>query len=237
MSQDPLVSIVIPFYNCAYVHQAIESALKQSYPHIEVIVVNDGSSKHLDKINPYLGRIVYLAKRNGGTGSALNAGIRRASGKYFSWLSSDDLYEPDKVARQVAFMQEHGVSVSYGAYYHIDSNNCRVMGGKAGITYPERGQFIKTMLRGCFINGCTVMLNMDVWNEVGLFNESLKYTQDYDMWMRLLHKYDFYYLDEPLVLYRVHPEMGSQKYASSITKEIHQVQYNYRKSLEALIRK
>ncbi|MBD0381596.1 glycosyltransferase [Paenibacillus sedimenti] len=233
---NPLVSIVIPFYNCAYVDQAIESALSQSYSNIEIIVVNDGSTRHVERVRPYLGRIVYLEKANGGTASALNEGIRHASGQYFTWLSSDDLYDPDKVAKQLAYMQKLGASVSYGAYYHINTNNQIIMGGAAGISFPTRQQFIKMMQGGCFINGCTVMLNMDVFKQVGLFNETLKYTQDYDMWMRVLHKYNFYYLGEPLVLYRVHEEMGSQKFASSIMKEIHKVQQTYRKSLDEVIR-
>ena len=236
MSGLPLVSIVIPFYNCAYVQHAIESALNQSYPNVEVIVVNDGSTRHAEKIRPYFGRIVYLEKPNGGTGSALNAGIAHASGHYFTWLSSDDVYDREKVAKQVAFMRKNGATVSYGAYYSIDSNHNRI-GGKIGISYPNKLQFVKTMQRGCFINGCTVMLEMSVFKEVGLFNEALKYTQDYDLWMRVLQKHDFYYMDEPLVHYRVHEEMGTKKFEPFIAKEIHKVQQTYRRKLDEIVRR
>ena len=62
---EPKVSIVIPFYNCAYIEQAVHSALNQTYPHIEVIVVDDGSTKHVEKLKPFMDRITYVRKENG----------------------------------------------------------------------------------------------------------------------------------------------------------------------------
>src|SRR5689334_17046366 len=100
----PLVTIVIPFYNCAYIDQAVQSALNQTYKPLEIIVVDDGSTRHADRLTPYLPYISYMGKANGGTATALNHGIRNASGEYIAWLSSDDLFYPDKIAHQVAFM-------------------------------------------------------------------------------------------------------------------------------------
>ncbi|UJF35785.1 glycosyltransferase [Paenibacillus hexagrammi] len=236
MQTYPKVSIIIPFYNCQYVDQAIESALNQTYPNIEVVVVNDGSIRYTDKIRPYKNRIRYVEKSNGGTGSALNAGIRQASGEYFSWLSSDDLYEKDKVAKQIAYMQQTGASACYSSYVHIDAQN-QVISGPAGIYYPNKMEFYRTMQRGCFINGCTVMLRMDVFRQVGLFNESLKYTQDYDLWMRVLFHFDFEYLNEPIVKYRVHEAMGTKNFEPAIQKEILKVQATYYQALEQRIAK
>lgn len=236
MKANSKVSIVIPFYNCAYVRTAIESALSQTYPNIEIIVVNDGSTQHMEKIVPYMDRIIYVEKANGGTASALNAGIRRATGDYFAWLSSDDLFEPHKVARQLAFMQEKGAKVSYTSYVHMDGQGV-IFGGSSGIGCSTKMEFYKIMQKGCIINGCTVMLHMDVFQKTGYFNETRKYTQDYDFWLRAMKRYDFYYLNESLVRYRVHPEMGSRKHESAIVKEIVQVQSIYRKQLDALIAK
>lgn len=236
MNATAKVSIVIPFYNCAYVGTAIESALAQTYPNIEIIVVNDGSTLHLDKLTPYMGRIIYLEKGNGGTASALNAGIRYATGEYFAWLSSDDMFEPHKVARQLAFMQERGAKVSYTSYVHMDSQG-QVFGGSSGIGLPTKMEFYKTMQKGCIINGCTVMLHMSVFQKVGYFNETRRYTQDYDLWMRVMRRFDFHYLGESLVRYRVHEAMGSRKYESEIVKEINLVQSTYRRGLDMLIDK
>ncbi|MFC7394379.1 glycosyltransferase [Scopulibacillus cellulosilyticus] len=228
------VSIIIPFYNDPYVDRAIKSALDQTYENKEIIVVNDGSTSYTEKIKPYLDKIVYIEKENGGTASALNTGIKRATGDYFSWLSSDDLYEAVKIERQLAFMKGLNASISYCNYYLINEED-KVISHPAGIGTSDKKFFLEYMLNGCIINGCTVMVKMSVFNEVGLFDESLNYTQDYDMWLRILEFYDFYYLDQPLVKYRVHKGMGSQRHRREIPKEIRLVKYRHRKKLYSLI--
>ena len=102
-SRKPLVSIVIPVYNGAnYLRQAIESALGQTWENCEILVVNDGSDDGGDTEQAALefkDRIRYFRKENGGVASALNYGIQRMQGEYFSWLSHDDWYYPDKIER------------------------------------------------------------------------------------------------------------------------------------------
>ena len=97
-TQAPLVSIVIPVYNGAsYLREAIDSALAQTYSDVEVIVVNDGSTdggKTRDIASSFGDRIRYIEKVNGGVATALNLGIREMCGKFFSWLSHDDVYLP-----------------------------------------------------------------------------------------------------------------------------------------------
>lgn len=230
------VSIIIPVYNCPYVDQAIESALNQSYPNIEIIVVNDGSTEFLEKLQPFRNKVHhFIDKPNGGTASALNAGIRNATGDYFSWLSSDDRYEPRKIEKQLQFMKERKAKASYSSYFYIDSNNS-ILSGTVGLEYPNRVQFLEQMKKGCFINGCTVMLKMKLFSKVGLFDESLLYTQDYDMWIRVLKYCDFHYFNDPIVLYRVHDGMGTKKHEEKILKEIDFVQQKHRTLLDELIR-
>lgn len=101
------VSIVVPFFNCSYIDHALDSLTKQTYTNIEIIVVNDGSTKHTDKILPYLDKIIYIIKENGGTASALNVGIQQATGDYICWLSSDDIYDHHKIAIQLESMKTH----------------------------------------------------------------------------------------------------------------------------------
>ena len=233
---NPKVSIVIPFFNCAYIDQAIESALNQSYTDIEVIVVNDGSTKHTDKIKPYLNKIRYIEKTNGGTASALNTGIRKATGDYFTWLSSDDIYCPGKVAKQLFFMRKENADISYSSYVLINPNN-EVISGSAGIGFPTMLPFCEMMQTGCIINGCTIMMCTRVFSDIGLFDESLPYTHDYDFWLRALTKYSFHYLDEPLMYYRVHEQMGSKKFAQQIPQEIEFVQQKHQSALEKVIRR
>ena len=99
---NPLVSIIIPVYNGEnYVAEAIDSALAQTYDNIEIIVVNDGSEDRTDEIcKSYGNKIRYFKKENGGTSTALNLGIKNMNGEYFSWLSHDDKYYPNKIKRQ-----------------------------------------------------------------------------------------------------------------------------------------
>ena len=101
----PLVSIAIPVYNGAnYMREAIDSVLAQTYPNIEVLVVNDGSRDEgatEEIVLTYGYRIRYFSKPNGGVASALNLALKEAKGDYFCWLSHDDIYLPEKVSKEM----------------------------------------------------------------------------------------------------------------------------------------
>ena len=230
------VSIVIPFYNCPYIQKAIESALSQTYQSIEVIVVDDGSTRHQDLLEPYLHQIRYFRKTNGGTASALNEGIRNATGEYFCWLSSDDRFLPDKIEKQLAYMQQMNAAASYTAFYIIDAFG-NICSEAIGQTFRNKLSFLKRMRGGCPINGCTVMLKMKVFTEIGYFDESLPFTHDYDFWLRLIQHYDFHFFSEPLIEYRHHNEMGTKKYFEEIRKEIRIVKQRHAASMQSLIKK
>lgn len=105
----PLVSVVVPTYNRGHVvAQTLDSVLAQTYPHLEVIVVDDGSTDDTERaVAPYRDRIVYLRQENQGLAAARNAGMDRSTGELVAWLDSDDLWNPEKVAVQVAFMLRH----------------------------------------------------------------------------------------------------------------------------------
>ena len=104
----PKISIVIPAYNASnYLAEAIDSALAQTYPNVEIIVVNDGSKDEgaTEQIAlSYGDKIRYFSKENGGSSSALNMGIANMTGEWFSWLSHDDLYLPNKLERQIEYI-------------------------------------------------------------------------------------------------------------------------------------
>ena len=124
---NPMVSIIIPVFNGAnYIREAIDSALAQTYKNIEVIVVNDGSIDDTDQIVlSYGNKVRYFTKENGGVSSALNLALREMRGEYFSWLSHDDLYLPDKVKIQIEhlnLLKEKDV-ILYSNYVYIDENS------------------------------------------------------------------------------------------------------------------
>ena len=110
----PKVSIVIPAYNASnYLEEAIDSALAQTYSNIEIIVVNDGSLDDgaTERVAlAYGDKIRYFYKENGGSSSALNFGIANMTGEWFSWLSHDDLYLPEKIEKQIAYISSLNLS-------------------------------------------------------------------------------------------------------------------------------
>lgn len=234
ITSKPKVSIVIPFYNCPYIGRAIESALNQTYPNCQIIVIDDGSTMYLDRITPYRTNIQYVRKENGGTATALNLGIRIAKGNYFTWLSSDDLYLPGKVEKQLNFMNAHKADICYGNYSLIDEQ-ANVLTKSVGVGITDRWQFLRTMRSGCIINGCTVMAKTKIIKDAGMFDETLPYTHDYDLWLRLLPNYPFHYFEEPLVHYRIHDNMGSQKYKQAIRNEIQTVKRKHRDTISRLV--
>ncbi len=230
------VSIIIPVYNCPYVDQAIESALAQTHPNVEIIVVNDGSTKHMDKMEKYKKNVTLIHKQNGGTASALNAGIRHSSGDYISWLSADDIYYPEKTAKQLKFMKEKQIAVCYSGFVHIDETG-KITSNVLGLHVPNRLAFLRAMKSYCPVNGCTVMLKKEVFKNCGLFNTAFPYAHDYDMWLRVVQRYEFHLFPEPLVKYRVHPEMGTVKHEKEVLLEVNQLKNKYRHVLNQLISK
>ncbi len=223
---DPLVSIIIPVYNGSnYLERAIRSAINQTYPNIEIIVVNDGSDDNGRTRDVALGfgdRIFYFEKENGGVSSAFNYGISKMKGEYFSWLSHDDEYYPYKIEKQIEYLRNlvNKKIILYSQVITIDSNSKSITKkGRATIPVvkPEKVLFYILTYRP-FINGNTVLIPRTCFKEVGMFDESLRTSQDYDLWFRLALKYDFHLINEKLVKSRIHSEQGSKLERSFINE-------------------
>ncbi|SEU18610.1 glycosyltransferase [Paenibacillus sp. NFR01] len=231
----PKVSIIIPFYNCPYIEQALNSALTQSWLPYEIIVVDDGSYMHAERIVPYMSRIHYLGKSNGGTASALNHGIRHATGDYVAWLSSDDMFYFDKLRNQVSFMEEHRLMISYTNFNFINSAS-QVTEMNASAVFSNHLDYLRCFLQGNPINGCTVMFKREIFGAIGLFDESLPYTHDYDLWFRaILNGYPPVMLNQSLTAYRRHEGMGTIKHFDTIMAEVAVTQARYHAALRAMI--
>jgi len=210
----PLVSILIPVYNGSdFLDQAIDSALAQTYSNVEVIVVDDGSNDKGATVaiaESYGDNIRVVHKENGGVASALNEGIRQMRGDYFSWLSHDDLYEPGKIEEQIAFLEhsEDRNVVVYSDYVFVDED-LGFIESVHHLGFPP-AQSLFHLATTNTINGCTLLIPKAAFDQVGLFDESLASTQDYDMWLRLCRSYPFYHQGKELVLSRVHENQGSR---------------------------
>lgn len=231
----PRVSVVIPFYNCPYIEQALQSALAQSWEPYEIIVVDDGSTVHADRIIPYLSKIHYLGKSNGGTASALNHGIARSSGDYVAWLSSDDMFYHDKINNQVKFMEQNNLMISYTNFNFINGTS-HATELNASPVFPNHLEYLRCFLQGNPINGCTVMFKREVFGAIGMFNESLPYTHDYDLWFRaILCGYPPIMLNQSLTAYRRHDGMGTIKHYNTIMAEAAATNARYHAMLRNLI--
>lgn len=208
---NPKVTIVIPVYNGSnYLKEAIDSALAQTYKNIEIIVVNDGSNDDGATENiakSYGNKIKYYKKENGGVATALNLGIEKMSGEYFSWLSHDDKYYPEKVEKQIEFIEklEDKKVVLY-------SNYAILRGTKVTPVVHNHEMLIRkkkySLLRGC-VNGITVLVPKMIFDEMGEFDPKLRCTQDYDYWQRVQTKYEFVHMEDVLSITRLHPQQDS----------------------------
>jgi len=211
----PRVSIVIPVFNGSdYLKEALESALSQTYRNIEILVINDGSTdggKTQEIALTYGERIRYFCKENGGVASALNLGIREMTGEYFSWLSHDDVYYPQKIERQIDYLRKllNKKVFLYSDYECIDDQSRYLFSIRA-----DHKELLKkplyAVLRGN-IHGCSVLVPRIFLIEAGLFSEELKTTQDYHLWFKIARKCKIAHIPEVLIKYRVHPEQGSLK--------------------------
>lgn len=219
----PLVSIVIPVYNGQnYMRQAIDSALAQTYKNIEVIVVNDGSKddgKTESIATSYGDRIRYFAKPNGGCASALNLGIANMHGEYFSWLSHDDVYFPEKIEHQIQILNsiEDKDTVIYGGYQVIDSESKNLYSVKPEAVLPPGKLNIPLLplLRG-LIHGCSLLIPKRYFQEIGVFNEALPSTQDYALWFDIFRNAPLHFDSRILIQSRVHPDQGTHKIGKHI---------------------
>ena len=211
----PLVSIVIPVYNGEnYLNEAIDSALTQTYEPIEVLIINDGSTDRTEEIAlSYGNRIRYFEKENGGVSTALNMGIANMKGEYFSWLSHDDLYKPEKVERQLSIISNGTVQIAYSDYTVIDKNGDVIVSMNIAKKYPSTDlSFGLFPILRQVLNGCSLLIHKSHFGRVGKFDENLRFTQDYDLWFKMLRGVELVYINKPLVAMREHGTQVSHSY-------------------------
>ena len=204
-----LASVIIPTHNRPnYLQQAIESVLCQTYPHCEIIVVDDGSDSEgaatKRALLPYLSmpNFTYIYQDRKGVGNAVNRGLVLSQGEYIQRLDDDDRLLPEKIARSVEVFQAHlEVGLVATGYYHINTAGRRID------TYPPRPcpepARLLNMLMGCISACAGVMVRSLVHQKVGMY-KNIK-AQDYEMWIRIARKFRVETINYPLAEYRRHP--------------------------------
>ena len=224
MTFNPKVSIIIPVYNGSdYLREAIESALDQTYKNVEIIVINDGSADdgETEKISlSYGDRIKYYYKPNGGTASALNFGIEKMEGEYFSWLSHDDVYYPEKIEAQINFLSERKEKkiFLFSDFEFIDlyTNHLRFHNVKKKYSKNSGLAIIFNQ-----IHGCSTLIHNSILQKINKFPENFKTTQDYHAWVNI-YKNRFLMLHVPKVLIRsrLHDGQGTKAIEGLCIEEV-----------------
>ena len=193
------ISVIIPTYNRKHTLQrAIDSVLSQTFKPYEIIIVDDGSK---DGTKEWLLQnypsVQYIHQPNNGVSSARNKGIQISQGSWIALLDSDDEWMPEKLEYQSRFIEVNKDS----SFCHTNEiwirNGVRVNQMKKHKKYG--GDIFKHCLDICRISPSSSIINKDVFEEVGAFDESLTVCEDYDLWLRVTAKFNILFLDEPLI--------------------------------------
>lgn len=194
------VSVIIPAYNRAYcLGRTIDSVLSQSYRDFELIVVDDGSEDNtFQLIDSYGGAIKYIKIPHSGVSRARNAGIENSCGEWLAFLDSDDYWLPQKLEKQIRYLSANPQYL----ICHTDEiwvkNGIRINQGKKHRKYP--GWFFSPSLHLCLISPSSVIIHRKVLEDVGCFDESLPFAEDYELWLRITSSYQTGYINEKLIV-------------------------------------
>lgn len=216
MKSNPLISVIIPVYNCAdYIAETVNSVLLQSYQNFEIILINDGSTDSSEEVCISLGKdkdnIVYQYQTNAGVSAARNKGVSLAKGDYIAFLDGDDLWHPKKLETQLLFLSEnpdYKIVCSDHLEVPPDFNNESVNNLNVVPTIELNHEFsgfvYHKQLQGHHFHIITMLID-SCYKEHLNFNPYFKVGEDYDVWLTLTAKYKVGFLKENLSYYRRHP--------------------------------
>jgi glycosyltransferase involved in cell wall biosynthesis len=211
MALMPLVSVVIPAYNAAPVlGAALGSVQRQTHPHIEAIIVDDGSTDNTAEIARQFcegdSRFRLLRQANAGVSVARNAAMEQARGEFIAFLDADDVWLPGKLARQISlFREDSRTKLVFTNYLSWDGERALALCYRAGQLLPE-GDAMPRLIRSCLYLTSTIMVPRQVFSSVGGFDPELREAQDWDIFLRLgEHGLQVRGIREPLAQYRRWP--------------------------------
>jgi GT2 family glycosyltransferase/glycosyltransferase involved in cell wall biosynthesis len=213
----PRFSVLVPTYNQdRYLPATLDSLLSQTSPDWEALVVNDGSTDATPEVMARYAardrRFRTFHKQNGGVASALNRGIAEGRGEWFCWLSSDDLFLPEKLSVHLQAIQaDPGLRFMHTDYQLLHERTGQITPSglpKEGFIPPLPQQVLK-FLRINYFNGISVAVHRTVFDRVGVFDEEFRYGQDYDLWLRASAAYRSRFLETATCVTRLHPSQGT----------------------------
>ena len=216
----PKVSVIIPTHNRSHLlSKAIQSVLSQSFQDFEIIVVDDASKDNTAQIVNVFSdkRIRYIRHRvNKGDCRSRNSGVKHANGEYIAFLDDDDEWFPEKLGMQVSILDNSPlkVGVVYTGSIAVDIANGNELYTRIS---TMRGNIFQHLLRyEEFITTSSVLLRKICFEKVRLFDESIAYCSDYDMWLRIAKEFYFECIQAPLVKYGIHKNNLGSNYSLQI---------------------
>lgn len=204
----PLVSVITPMYNRENtIQRAVESVLTQTYPNIELIIVDDGSTDMSVKaIEKYLNQQVRLIAlpHNYGANKARNVGMKAAKGDYIAFQDSDDEWLPDKLAIQIDYMKSKGYKALFCSHIlYLRNGKVQQVPSESKMQEIKHEGISNILRKGNVISTQTLVIEKEIIQSVGLFDEMMPRLQDYEYVIRIVRKYDIGFIERPLVnLYR-----------------------------------
>jgi len=207
-----MVTVVIPTYNRReIVQEAIQSVLQQTYRDFELIVVDDGSSDGTGEVVCKFPSVRYIYQKNRGVSAARNRGIGEGRGELIAFLDSDDLWMPQKLAVQVAFMEDHP-EVQICQTEEIWMRNGVRVNPRNHHRKPS-GDIFARSLELCLVSPSAVMVRRGLFERMDGFDEALPACEDYDLWLRVAAEEAVLLLAKPLVIKRGgHPDQLSRRF-------------------------
>ncbi len=211
MPHPPLVSIIIPVWNSArFLAETLRSVQAQTYPHFEVLIIDDGSTdatadvaREFCAADP---RLRFVARPHAGISATRNAGLDLASGEFIAFLDSDDIWLPEKLARQMElFRTDPRTTLAYTNFYFWDGERDLSLYYRANKPLPD-GDAAGQLVRACVFCLSSVVVPRAIFDRADRFDDRVDSCEDWDMWLRLAEN-NFWArgLREPLVRYRRHP--------------------------------
>jgi glycosyltransferase involved in cell wall biosynthesis len=208
------VTIIIPVYNrLRFLKQAIESALGQTHPRVQVVVVDDGSPVDpAPALTEFGTRVELRRKPNGGLASARNCGIAHAAGDYLVFLDDDDFLEPTAVETLLAAIRAAGAVWGAGRFAYVDETGLRLP-RQHPCRYQSGDVYERMIFNNLICATHTVMVRTDVMRSLGCFDERFLLCEDYDFWLTISRDYPICAVPDVVAYYRVHSTQISKRWA------------------------
>jgi len=209
----PFISIIIPTHRRpAYLAETLESVFNQTFTDFEVIVVEDGTHGARDALTRHDDRVQYVWQPHRGVAAARNNGASRARGEWLALVDDDDLWQPEKLERQVARAEEcREMGFLHTDHLALIGNQLRTPPRTPPREAVPSGWVRKELFLSNFVVTSSVMLRKQVFTQAGGFSETTRYASDYECWLRMSSLCQMGFVNEPLTVYRDHDQSLSSE--------------------------